>query len=168
MEELLRKSEESIEVVEREMDWSKFFFFVNDLLPQYHNIRNALTANGITISSLFGSTSIDKSVPTTFVLSVGMDISTDELRQLVNLLRPFGLNGITLNTDGSESRHVYIGSYLYEKMQVTPLNERVIEALANAMRIEDLTNAISTFSKEEWFKTVLPGASRMRGIRDSF
>jgi hypothetical protein len=145
-EAFFEESLKNIRAAEKKTDWSGLEVKLNDLLPEFQNIRQALVSNGIAITELFGSTSMPPIAPSIFVLSVGLGVPINELRQIVNLLRPFRIAAMTLNLDAADLHSIYIGSYLYGKIKVTPLDEQVIAAISNANRTEDLKGVINTFS----------------------
>jgi hypothetical protein len=66
----------------------------------------------------------------------------------------FGLrftNSISASKIATQGQRVtqlqtWVGSYLYRVISATPLDEKVIEAISNAKKTEDLTGVIITFS----------------------
>jgi hypothetical protein len=57
-----------------------------------------------------------------------------------------GLSAINFTIGERESRNIYIGSYIYNMIQVTKLEQNVVDAIFKAKRTEDLTGLISSYS----------------------
>lgn len=120
---------------------------LNDLLPSYKLIAKKLVLQGYSISETFGSTSADKKAPNHLTISYVDGIPKSSLKDLYNLLKPFGFNRIDYDEEkDSDDEHIYIGSYIDEfpDIRTSILIDDNIESaiLDDNISIEHLNNLI--------------------------
>jgi hypothetical protein len=100
-------------------NWGKWIVSINDLLSEFHEIRNELKKNQIPLSSIFGSTNAnDSKPPVASVVSISWAMDFKAKVKLLRILSKFRLNGYGyFEPDEINTDDVYIGGYGYDKGQ---------------------------------------------------
>lgn len=97
------------------LDWSPWRIAINDHLPRFTAIRDALRAARIPVVEIFGNAHLPSSAPPdNWVVSLNRALPIAHKAELLRVLLPFGLDGFQLwrpVADADESEDVYIGSY---------------------------------------------------------
>jgi hypothetical protein len=97
------------------LDWTPWRIAINDHLPRFAAIREALRAAGIPVAEIFGNAQRATSAPPdNWVVSLNRALPAAHKAALLRVLRPFGLDGFQFwrpVADADESEDVYIGSY---------------------------------------------------------
>jgi hypothetical protein len=97
------------------LDWSPWRIAINDHLPRFAEIREALRLAGIPVAEIFGNAHRASSEPPdNWVVSLNRALPAAHKAALLRVLLPFGLDGFQLwrpVADADESEDVYIGSY---------------------------------------------------------
>ena len=143
---------------------------INDLLPNYREIRSRLEEAGLEIHDTFGSTSgVPKDrpgPPNPFIVS----ICTGEIaaiQKIVRIASDFGLEGVEGdNSEGEEG--VFIGSYSYQREGYVAISDKVLSAVAspslNWPKLKKILAAVDQFPVTEQEKgkptKALPKSSR--------
>lgn len=119
---------------------------VNDLLPEFEQIRKALWLERISIDQTFGSTSKDPEVPKFRIIGFGRSVPMESLRQVVNVCRKFGFDRIHFTSREENSGNIYIGSYIYRapnEPQPVPLDGAMIDLVNSAATdLQDVVAAV--------------------------
>lgn len=113
---------------------------VNDLLPDYKEIRSLLEASKFKISSTFGSTSQDKEIPEVNLISIAHDVSLVDLQTILRILDG-KIEYVGPANQLHEEGQIYIGSYAYKydsipKAKYTPGLRKKL--LSDNLKQEDL------------------------------
>lgn len=130
----IKKSLEFLQETKALIDWAKYKIEVNDLLPRFQELKEALRKIGITRFSTFGSKSKNVT-PNIFLLSVKDNVSVESLQELLKVLYPLGLQAVECYGPDDPSyefkTNYYIGSYGYGQANDTMvfLNDSVFNAL---------------------------------------
>lgn len=111
--EIIDRSSRAIEVAKQDAIKTSFSVEINDLLPDYLQIRNELKINKITINKTFGSTSKDPEVPKQKIISFGPKVPIDKLKTIVLALQKYGFDRISYADIGITESSIFIGSYIY-------------------------------------------------------
>lgn len=97
------------------LDWSRWRVALNDHLPRFAQIRDALHAAGIPVAEVFGHAGrAGAEPPANRVVALNRALPPAHKAALLRVLLPFGLDGFQLwrpVADADESEDVYIGSY---------------------------------------------------------
>lgn len=119
---------------------------INDLLPEFIDIRRALRKRGILIKKTFGSTSKDPEVPQVKIIGFGRSVPIWELRDIVQVCQSFGFNRIHFAKLDVNEGGIYIGSYVYrahKERQPVPITKEIRALLeATDTELEDIIDAI--------------------------
>jgi hypothetical protein len=105
---------------------------INDLLPEFEEIRRELSKRGIGIDNTFGSSSKEPEVPKFRIIGFGRSVPIEVLRDVVDLCRAFGFDRIHSTSREENSGNIYIGSYIYRaprEPQPVPLNQGIVDLL---------------------------------------
>lgn len=130
-------------------DYAKYKIHINDLLPTYSKILERLEQEKIKISGNFGSTSLKRTVPTRFLLTVGEDVSIKYIKFLITILSEFGLDSIRYNKKPDARNKIYIGAYGYESLPISILNDNVKDIIfSENLTDEKIKNRIKRESKK--------------------
>lgn len=86
---------------------------LNDLLPKFGRMQDAIKSAGFSIATYFGSTSFKKSVPPYTLLSISHDVSIRSLQRLLRALDG-SIDWVGPANQSGDFGHVYVGSYSYE------------------------------------------------------
>jgi hypothetical protein len=105
--------------------------WVNDLLPNFGDIIDRLSSEGIEVSETFGSSGHDSGVPSKFIASVGRDFDPAAAIRLIKLLVPLGLEGVSLVREDYNDNRFFVGSYIYKARPdiVKPVTDDLVVAL---------------------------------------
>ncbi len=87
---------------------------INDLLPNYKEIKKKLLEIGVISDDTFGTTSEFPTVPPNFVVAVGNNFPVKEARKIIRALKPMGLDGVGVNDEPYGLDRIYVGAYSYE------------------------------------------------------
>ncbi len=111
---------------------------INDLLPQYEEIRKEIEDIGLDIYSKFGSTSVDPRVPKNFVVAFGPNCSIPILQEVLNISKKHGAVGVSYLRDGVgfDDGRIYIGAYSYDEGENK--YHKLSDALVNKLLKQDL------------------------------
>jgi len=90
------------------------YVLINDLLPRYIEILNALAAAGVRPGDTFGSTSTVAKPPANFVVSVGTGTPHILAQGILEVVKDYGLDGVGVGWDESDRDQILIGAYTYE------------------------------------------------------
>lgn len=104
---------EKIAVGSSQFDWEVWPVALNLLHPQYRKIREALKAESIVVSSIFGN-EIDSTLPSKWVIAINPAIPFQLKIHLLKTLIPFDFDGFELHVpvrEVDENEDVYIGGY---------------------------------------------------------
>jgi hypothetical protein len=97
------------------LDWSPWRIAINDHLPQFSSLRDALHAAGIPVAEVFGHAQrAGTAPPANQVVAINRALPVAHKAALLRVLLPFGLDGFQLwrpVVDADENEDVYIGSY---------------------------------------------------------
>jgi len=130
--------EESDKVIK--LDWSQWRIALNDHIPRFADIRDALRRNEVPLTEIFGdSHDPDAEGPGNLVVSINRAMPFDHKLFLIRLLAPFGLDGFQYWTpvkEADENEDVYIGSYGVTRF--TPFNADLIALLSQNPEKADL------------------------------
>ena len=122
------------------LDWSPWRIAINDHLPRFAEIREALRAAGIPVAEIFGNAHRESSEPPdNWVVSLNRALPAAHKAALLRVLLPFGLDGFQLwrpVADADESEDVYIGSYGVD--QYARFTDELVALLASAPEDADL------------------------------
>lgn len=77
-------AENSLKAAEQ---WAPYLVQVNDLLPRYGEIHEALKRATVPIGPPFGTTSVEARVPTIFLLTFGPGIAVTAMQAMIRLLQ---------------------------------------------------------------------------------
>lgn len=135
--------------------WDDIRIEINDLVPQYKNIRELLKAHGIKISNTFGKSSEDKKIPEKLVLSIGLNIPMRNIQEMISILKDHGLDSIDY-VDYYQDYYdscistFYIGSYAYEEedIDLITLDDNLINTLLDPNIEED--SFFKVLGVDEW------------------
>lgn len=86
---------------------------VNDLLPEFEQIRSELWKQRLGVDRTFGSSSKEPEVPKFRILGFGRSVPMETLREVVNVCHRFGFDRIHFTSREENSGNIYIGSYIY-------------------------------------------------------
>ncbi|MBO2583582.1 hypothetical protein [Shewanella algae] len=101
---------------------NKSLISINDLLPSYSNIVDALEQKGIELTQTFGSSG-SSDVPDKFVVSCGNNINVEEFQYVLSACRKFGAKYVSFSDGSMHENRIYIGSYSYKNTK----NAKLIE-----------------------------------------
>lgn len=104
---------EHITVGATQSDWDVWPVAVNFQHPQYLKIREALRAESISVSSVFGN-DLNSNVPSKWIIAINPAIPFQMKTQLLKALIPFNFDGFELHVpvrEVDENEDVYIGGY---------------------------------------------------------
>lgn len=91
---------------------------INDLLPSYKELIEAIFAEGIIPRRTFGSTSIEPTTPKHFIISLGKGIPLSFIQKIIRIASRYGLEGIVMAGDDDDEpmhfKRIYIGAYSYD------------------------------------------------------
>jgi hypothetical protein len=118
LEKILKRSHSSISAQQQtpnpeQFDWDSWPVGINGLHPQYQEIRKALRAHSIPVSSIFG-TEDDSSLPKKWVIALNPAIPFHQKIHLLRTLIPFNFDGFEFHIpvrEADEDDDVYIGGY---------------------------------------------------------
>jgi hypothetical protein len=109
----INKSEQALKHARARVSDAAVEIQVNDLLPEFQQIRSELQKSKIGIDNTFGSSSKDPEIPKFRILGFGKSVPIETLREVVNLCHRFGFDRIHFTSREENSRNIYIGSYIY-------------------------------------------------------
>lgn len=136
MDKLIEETErasESIASAKQHVQWERYRIEINDLLPAYSHIRQALAEASIPVSGTFGTSSNHPKVPEVGILGFGRDVELEAIKKLVNLLKKHGIEYVSYSGFSVHSAHIFIGSYIYSfgNEAYTPIDGEVAAALTD-------------------------------------
>ena len=109
----------SIEDVKDQALWERYKIEVNDLLPKFRQIFEALIEASIPIDGLFGSTSDGKTTPPVGILTFGPDVDIRAIARMFELTAEFGVTAVSYADEYYDLGRIYVGSYIYEQGEET-------------------------------------------------
>lgn len=104
---------------------------INDLLPQYPQLRADLERGGLTIADTFGSSSQRPDVPEPFLMTTTEGVPAEVFRKCLAVALDHGLQAVQYGDDEPWSHKLYIGSYGYADDPVAWLNDDLVTELMN-------------------------------------
>lgn len=124
---------ETIADAKQRAEWGRYEISLNNLLPRYDDISQALAALSIQVTHTFGSTSHDPEQPKVGILSFGRTVDLSAIRELVTMLSPLGISALSYSEGDERAANIYIGSYIYHDgpQAYTPVHGEVEETLFN-------------------------------------
>lgn len=149
LREKLDSTQEAIAEAKRIAGWERYSVELNDLIPEYAALRQALASASITVDSTFGTTSRDPERPKTLTLSFGAGVDIEHIRVLYSLLSPFGFDHISYSDFSSSPGRIYIGSYSYKNTpeKVHNLADPIVDILMDsATTTEEFVTLLQTMS----------------------
>lgn len=127
------------------------FVQINDLVPEYHEIRSELRKLKIKISKTFGSSSSIPETPKHKIISFGDDVPIAQLKQVVLLCQKFGFDQINYSERDFNKRNIYIGSYIYkasDEKQAVLISPEILKILNSTdSDVSDLIDEIEGLKK---------------------
>lgn len=93
------------------VDWENWPVALNHLHPRFEEIREALRAADIPLTTIFGN---DGDLPRKWIIALSSQLPVAHKIHLLRAVLPFGFDGIqfwTPRRDAEEDEDVYIGSY---------------------------------------------------------
>jgi len=110
---------------------------VNVKLNNLSDIITFLNKHSLKVDRLFGD-SEKHEIPKVALLSFGMGVNVDVLKETVDGLKGLGLTHIKL-AEGPISKHnIYIGSYAYKSGGMAELSKSLIEKIINSISIQEI------------------------------
>lgn len=97
---------------------SKWSLQVNDLSPNFSELKEALIRHGLTIDHTFGSTSAEPETPKILTVGFGLGVPVSKVRLVVSIAREFGFDHIHYTDEPLNINSVYVGSYIYRAPHV--------------------------------------------------
>jgi hypothetical protein len=141
IENLLKTTSIDVAKAEEAAINSSFTVWLNRLLSHFEEIRVEIFKKGYDNYAEFqGSSNLP---PKEFIVSFGKNVTAEFLRDIIILLRPFGLKGVNAISETFAHKHannVVIGSYaIKSKTSITsPITDSLIETLNNVNSLESL------------------------------
>lgn len=109
IEESLQGTDQAIQNAIAEADWDRYSVLLNQCLPSFDKIQQALISAGVSSLKKFGD------YPPKFgVMSFGPGVSAQVIQQLYSLIEGMGLRYLAIADDDMHSGRIYIGSYRYK------------------------------------------------------
>lgn len=99
---------------------------LNDLAPNYTDIRAELVRRRVPLGTTFGSSSADPEVPELLTIGFGKAVPLDSLRTVVDVAQLHGFDHIHYAEGDNSTNRIYVGSYIYrsqDQPQPVPLAE---------------------------------------------
>jgi hypothetical protein len=102
---------------------------MNDLLPAYQSLREALLKAGYKIYDTFGTTSRGKRVPSPFIIAISDGAAIEAIQDAIKISLPHGLEGVAHASEPEWPNRIYIGAYSYEVNPYVPINAEIRQQL---------------------------------------
>lgn len=114
--------------------WGDVTIYLNDLLPQYGEIKQSLLDSGISVFETFGSTSRSAHVPAVFSIAFGRDLGIEVMQEMLRRALVFGAEVTEIANEALDwdLGHVYMGSYGFEYNTVAELTPELTGTLLSA------------------------------------
>jgi hypothetical protein len=109
----VQRSSEALEVAKARAE-AQVSVQLNDMLPEFKEIRSELRIEGVELGNTFGHTAKEPEIPRVRVIGFGSAASLDALRRVMRATARFGFDHIHYASDRKGNEEViYVGSYIY-------------------------------------------------------
>jgi hypothetical protein len=129
--EVIAQSRAALSAASRQVQWSSYRVFANDLLRSYPKIEETLAKYSIPISDTFGSTSERPSPPKYPVITFGKHVEMHVIVEVCKILGDIESWRLCSSDDANNTNGIYIGAYGYGGQPVVRLDGALLAMLSD-------------------------------------
>lgn len=149
---LVEKAQGIIDDVKTKLDWSSCEVRINQLLPNYTEIRNILIKNSIPVSTPFGTDEEEFGKPELLLLTFTSKAKMSHIKEILKIFIENKIQVDAINysyeTDIDGNTGIYIGSYTYQNEPYISDGQELINLINN-----------DNFTKKEFIEYIHKNAS---------